>query len=172
MKIAAKKTAQGYLLSDERCDKCEMPLLLMNGSLPCKVCPAIKKWVQRKSKVSTPKQADDALGMLETAVDDACGKLANADRSNGTQVMNSNENACEYNDAATPPEDGKEFIKEKITNDISRDCTYHQQKSAKAEELCEDSSPCSILTTNPEYFEVCDLLNFAFISIVLSKMLI
>lgn len=67
-KVAAKKTAKGYTLSDESCDQCEMPLMTLNGKSECKVCPAIKKWVQRKNEANAQKkQADDAREAVETA---------------------------------------------------------------------------------------------------------
>jgi hypothetical protein len=66
MKVAARKTAQGYLVSDERCKLCEMPLLSMNDNVVCKVCPAIRKWAQRKSDVGVSTNGVDACGATET----------------------------------------------------------------------------------------------------------
>lgn len=66
MKITAKKSAEGYQVSDERCESCEMPLLSMNGSLMCKVCPALQKLVQMKNEADTQNQGDDARDTTET----------------------------------------------------------------------------------------------------------
>ena len=66
MKVAARKTAQGYLVSDERCKLCEMPLLSMNDNVVCKVCPAIRKWAQTKSEVGVSANGVDACGAAET----------------------------------------------------------------------------------------------------------
>ena len=71
MKIAANKTTEGYFLSDERCDVCEMPLLSKNGNLECKVCPTIEKWVQMKNEVGFQMQDDDARDAAETFEKDA-----------------------------------------------------------------------------------------------------
>ncbi len=49
-KVAAKKTSKGYTLSAERCILCEMPLMTLQGNSSCKVCPAIKKWLERKKE--------------------------------------------------------------------------------------------------------------------------
>ena len=49
-KVTSKKAEKGYTLSEEKCTDCDMNLLLSsNGKSECKVCPAIKKWVQRKN---------------------------------------------------------------------------------------------------------------------------
>eukprot|EP00584_Thalassiosira_punctigera_P026545 CAMPEP_0172579308 /NCGR_PEP_ID=MMETSP1067-20121228/139178_1 /TAXON_ID=265564 ORGANISM="Thalassiosira punctigera, Strain Tpunct2005C2" /NCGR_SAMPLE_ID=MMETSP1067 /ASSEMBLY_ACC=CAM_ASM_000444 /LENGTH=1233 /DNA_ID=CAMNT_0013372023 /DNA_START=206 /DNA_END=3907 /DNA_ORIENTATION=- len=58
-KVAAKKTAKGYTLSDESCDVCEMRLMTLKGKSECKVCPAIKKWVQRKNDMNKGAVPDD-----------------------------------------------------------------------------------------------------------------
>ena len=67
-KVAAKKTAKGYTLSDESCDQCEMPLMTLNGKSECKVCPAIKKWVQRKNEAKEGqkkgKEAEESIKKL------------------------------------------------------------------------------------------------------------
>ena len=66
MKVAARKTAQGYLVSDERCKLCEMPLLSMNGQLACKVCPALAKLVTMKTGVGVQEEkVDDARDTTE-----------------------------------------------------------------------------------------------------------
>mmetsp|Transcript_39370 Transcript_39370/g.70882 ORF Transcript_39370/g.70882 Transcript_39370/m.70882 type:complete len:1285 (+) Transcript_39370:209-4063(+) len=70
-KVAAKKTAKGYTLSDESCASCEMPLMTLNGKSECKVCPAIKKWVQRKNESNNAiadarREVDDVREMVET----------------------------------------------------------------------------------------------------------
>lgn len=67
-KVAAKKTAKGYTLSDENCTLCEMPLMTMNGKSECKVCPAIKKWLQRKMEAGAQKEQveEDAREEVET----------------------------------------------------------------------------------------------------------
>lgn len=67
MKVAAKKTAKGYLVSDERCDLCEMPLMSMYGNLSCKVCPAIEKWAQKKSEARLSIEFVDAHDTFESA---------------------------------------------------------------------------------------------------------
>lgn len=66
-KVAAKKTAKGYTLSDENCVTCEMSLMVMNGKKECKVCPAIKKWVQRKNEAECKEavEARDADEVVE-----------------------------------------------------------------------------------------------------------
>ena len=49
-KVTSKKAEKGYTLSEEKCTDCDMNLLLSsNGKSECKVCPAIKKWVQCKN---------------------------------------------------------------------------------------------------------------------------
>lgn len=55
-KVAAKKTSKGYTLSAERCDLCIMPLMTLQGNSSCKVCPAIKKWLERKNEGSGQEQ--------------------------------------------------------------------------------------------------------------------
>ena len=67
MKIVAKKAAEGYHISDERCELCEMPLLSMNGDkVMCKVCPALTKLIQIKNKEHVQSQDDDARDAAET----------------------------------------------------------------------------------------------------------
>ena len=66
MKVAARKTAQGYLVSDKRCDMCEMPLLSMNSIVTCKVCPAIEKWAQKKSGGNVSNNIVDERDKIET----------------------------------------------------------------------------------------------------------
>lgn len=66
MKVAARKTAQGYLVSDKRCDMCEMPLLSMNDIVTCKVCPAIEKWAQKKSEGNVSNNFDGVRDKVET----------------------------------------------------------------------------------------------------------
>ena len=56
LKIAKKKCAEGYQLSDERCETCDMPLLSMNGQLACKVCPALAKLVTMKTGVGVQEE--------------------------------------------------------------------------------------------------------------------
>lgn len=68
-KVAAKKTAKGYTVSDERCTTCEMPLMTMNGKSECKTCPAIKKWVQRQNEAEGYTQHDDARDATEERVE-------------------------------------------------------------------------------------------------------
>eukprot|EP00571_Detonula_confervacea_P000541 CAMPEP_0172318474 /NCGR_PEP_ID=MMETSP1058-20130122/34980_1 /TAXON_ID=83371 /ORGANISM="Detonula confervacea, Strain CCMP 353" /LENGTH=978 /DNA_ID=CAMNT_0013033317 /DNA_START=104 /DNA_END=3040 /DNA_ORIENTATION=+ len=65
-KVAAKKTAKGYTLSEESCVMCEMSLMTLNGKSECKVCPAIKKWVQRKNEATAVKEVDDVREVVET----------------------------------------------------------------------------------------------------------
>ena len=49
-KVTSKKAEKGYTLSEEKCTDCDMNLLMSStGKSECKVCPAIKKWVQRKN---------------------------------------------------------------------------------------------------------------------------
>lgn len=62
-KVAAKKTSKGYTLSAERCELCTMPLMTLQGNSSCKVCPAIKKWLERKNEGS---------GQQEQGVHDKC----------------------------------------------------------------------------------------------------
>ncbi|KAL7537005.1 hypothetical protein ACHAXR_010530 [Thalassiosira sp. AJA248-18] len=56
-KVAAKKAEKGYTLSEDNCGLCEMPLMTLDGKSECKVCPAIKKWVQRKNEESDQAEA-------------------------------------------------------------------------------------------------------------------
>lgn len=73
MKVSAKKTAQGYHLSDERCDLCEMPLLSLNNIKTCKVCPAIEKLAQKKIEVAGSKNSV-ACDTVETEkASESCG---------------------------------------------------------------------------------------------------
>ncbi|KAL9181450.1 hypothetical protein ACHAXT_010255 [Thalassiosira profunda] len=65
VKVAAKKTAKGYVLSEEACAKCEMPLLMLNGKSECKTCPAIAKWVQRQKEAGL----DSGGGVVNEARD-------------------------------------------------------------------------------------------------------
>lgn len=66
MKIAAKKSAEGYQLSDDRCEFCEMQLFAMNGNVTCKVCPALQKLVQMKHNgVGDQREVDDARETTE-----------------------------------------------------------------------------------------------------------
>jgi uncharacterized Zn finger protein (UPF0148 family) len=66
-KVAAKKTSKGYTLSAERCDLCKMPLMTLQGDSSCKVCPAIKKWLERKNEGSGQEQAvNDICGVEES----------------------------------------------------------------------------------------------------------
>ncbi|KAL3772306.1 hypothetical protein ACHAW5_004911 [Stephanodiscus triporus] len=65
-KVAAKKTGKGYILSSEHCKTCEMPLMMLQGQSSCKVCPAIKKWAERKNEGSGQEQrADDTRDVVE-----------------------------------------------------------------------------------------------------------
>ena len=68
-KMAAKKTAKGYTLSEANCDMCEMPLMTLNGKSECKVCPAIKKWVQRQNESNV--QVDEREAVESFEEDDA-----------------------------------------------------------------------------------------------------
>ncbi len=79
MKVAARKTSQGYLVSDKRCDMCEMPLLSMNGIVLCKVCPAIEKWAQKKSEGNVSNNFDAVRDKVETekALEAPTNKLDN-----------------------------------------------------------------------------------------------
>jgi hypothetical protein len=79
MKVAARKTAQGYLVSDERCELCEMPLLSMNDNVICKVCPAIRKWAQTKSEVGVSMNSVDACDAAETVQECSDNKLGEKD---------------------------------------------------------------------------------------------
>mmetsp|Transcript_6324 Transcript_6324/g.12505 ORF Transcript_6324/g.12505 Transcript_6324/m.12505 type:complete len:1208 (-) Transcript_6324:266-3889(-) len=47
-KVIAKKVSRGYILLDDPCDGCGMPLMELNGKVECKVCPAIAKWIRRQ----------------------------------------------------------------------------------------------------------------------------
>lgn len=46
-KVMAKKVSKGYLLLEESCKFCDMPLMEGKGRKECKVCPAIKKWMNK-----------------------------------------------------------------------------------------------------------------------------
>ncbi|KAL3796666.1 hypothetical protein HJC23_009966 [Cyclotella cryptica] len=46
-KVMAKKVSKGYLLLEESCKFCDMPLMEGKGKKECKVCPAIKKWMNK-----------------------------------------------------------------------------------------------------------------------------
>jgi len=64
-KVLSKKSEKGYVLSDENCVHCEMPLMTIDGSRnECKTCPAIKKWVKRQ--LEAIKAAEEDEGRLET----------------------------------------------------------------------------------------------------------
>jgi hypothetical protein len=85
MKVAARKTAQGYIVSEKRCEMCEMPLLSMNGIATCKVCPAIEKWTQKKSEYNVSNDNDAVRYNVATEkepeafaneLDDKCDKTA------------------------------------------------------------------------------------------------
>jgi len=68
--VAAKKTGKGYTLSAEYCDLCEMPMMTLKGKTDCKVCPAIKKWMQRRDGgIITTEQGgvDEARDVIDTA---------------------------------------------------------------------------------------------------------
>lgn len=68
--MAAKKTGKGYTLSAEYCDLCEMPMMTLKGKTDCKVCPAIKKWMQRKDGgIITTEQGgvDEARDVIDSA---------------------------------------------------------------------------------------------------------
>ena len=45
--MIAKKVSKGYLLLEESCERCEMPMLKGRGKKDCRVCPAIKKWMEK-----------------------------------------------------------------------------------------------------------------------------
>ncbi len=47
-KVIAKKVSRGYVLLDDPCDGCGMPMMELNGQVECKVCPAIMKWIRRQ----------------------------------------------------------------------------------------------------------------------------
>ncbi|KAL3821729.1 hypothetical protein ACHAXA_008465 [Cyclostephanos tholiformis] len=67
-KVAAKKTSKGYTLSEEYCSLCQMPLMTLQGKSSCKVCPAIKKWVDRKNEGSRQEQGgEDARDIVESS---------------------------------------------------------------------------------------------------------
>lgn len=71
MKVTARKTVQGYLVSNERCDTCEMHLMSINGNFTCKVCPAIEKWVQRKTEVEVRSHIDGVYARVNTGEKDS-----------------------------------------------------------------------------------------------------
>lgn len=63
-KVLSKKSKKGYVLSDENCLHCEMPLMTIDGSRnECKTCPAIKKWVKRQLEACKATEEDE--GRLE-----------------------------------------------------------------------------------------------------------
>ena len=69
-KVAAKKTGKGYTLSAEYCDLCEMPMMTLKGKTDCKVCPAIKKWMQRRDGGIVNNEqggVDEARDVIDTA---------------------------------------------------------------------------------------------------------
>lgn len=43
----AKKVSKGYLILDESCKLCDMPLMEGRGRKECRVCPAIMKWMRK-----------------------------------------------------------------------------------------------------------------------------
>jgi uncharacterized Zn finger protein (UPF0148 family) len=43
----AKKVSKGYVLLEELCTLCDMPLMEGKGKKECKVCPAIRKWMDK-----------------------------------------------------------------------------------------------------------------------------
>ena len=101
MKVAAKKTAKGYLVSDERCDLCEMPLLSMNGNLSCKVCPAIEKWAQKKSEACLSIEFVDAHDTFESAEKQSCASSSDMGKCpDKTDIASSQNAAKDLNNAS------------------------------------------------------------------------
>lgn len=43
----AKKISKGYLILEETCKLCDMPLMEGRGKKECRVCPAIRKWMNK-----------------------------------------------------------------------------------------------------------------------------
>ncbi|KAL3774288.1 hypothetical protein ACHAWO_011236 [Cyclotella atomus] len=46
-KVMAKKVTKGYSILEETCTVCDMPLMEGRGKKECRVCPAIKKWMEK-----------------------------------------------------------------------------------------------------------------------------
>lgn len=88
MKIAAKKSAEGYQLSDDRCEFCEMQLFAMNGNVTCKVCPALQKLVQMKNNgPGDQKEIDDARDTTEIVGEDTESRDTEAVDNDDTSIF-------------------------------------------------------------------------------------
>jgi uncharacterized Zn finger protein (UPF0148 family) len=169
MKIAAKKTAQGYLVSDKRCDLCEMPLLLMNGNLNCKVCPAIEKWT-RKKNIKTSRELGDASALAEITLEetesynhDLVDFAYNDSPKSKDYGQNSNGERGETNSKKSEHIDTLRLCKSSkayIPINSAEYAGFHEAQgvvniqpiSDTEQDLHDVLSPCSILTTR---FEVC-----------------
>ena len=158
MKITAKKTLQGFLVSDKRCDLCEMPLLSMNDILTCKVCPAIEKWARKKKNNDSVSNEDTAnMTVVPTlkeaeSCDHELVDFVYRDETSKPNIIHAiNETAPLANDEQLlSPKDASE---NECQNDVSEKMISQKLKISKVEEVYDTLSPCSILTS-PGSFRV------------------
>jgi ribosome-binding protein aMBF1 (putative translation factor) len=88
-KVAAKKTGKGYTLSAEYCDVCEMPMMTLKGKTDCKVCPAIKKWMQRRDGGIVNNEqgcVDEARDVIDTA-EEVDAEIRDSEESRGEMLV-------------------------------------------------------------------------------------
>ena len=67
--MMAKKVSKGYILLEESCKFCDMPLMEGKGRKECKVCPAIKKWMSKHAPNAAENNDGVNLCNSETSID-------------------------------------------------------------------------------------------------------
>lgn len=172
MKIAAKKTAQGYLVSDKRCDLCEMPLFSMNGNSMCKVCPAIEKWARKRETGVARNKAEITVELTESCdnyfFDDTPKQFITTDN-----VESDNKGCAQRlgvksgDDTANPEVINTESLvnESKVSSSPNPvECGHSHHRSddivnqdlnrGTDENLKDILSPCSVLTSKCNSFEV------------------
>lgn len=165
MKIAAKKTSQGFLISDKRCDLCEMPLLSMYGNLICKVCPAIEKWARKKNSENAQEAGLTSMSDITVEVTESCDHdLVESSFNNDTRrlfLARSDELESKDRIEKLDCETGKTHAKSKSigtarlfedslspTNSVEYASQDEQGEIVNQEnDTVQVLSPCSILTT-------------------------
>jgi len=64
-KVLGAKMLQGFILKEEQCPKCKMPMMEHNGSLECVVCPIL---IKRAKKKKAEEEAAQIAKLREEAV--------------------------------------------------------------------------------------------------------
>mmetsp|Transcript_32559 Transcript_32559/g.78837 ORF Transcript_32559/g.78837 Transcript_32559/m.78837 type:complete len:1006 (+) Transcript_32559:159-3176(+) len=160
-KVAAKKTAKGYTLSEESCNECEMPLMTMNDKSECKVCPAIKKWIQRKNEASGHKKAEDVRHVVETVDeeedadirDEAPAQSVDSDEKCGAEIVDTEEKTDV--DIASSDETS-EAVESKCSDDSDDTKSFARRLEHMNVYKSEDSEDTKSLAKSLEHMNICN----------------